>query len=223
MFTEAKGSIRVISRKVAQITRARRPMRYPTYSPEVAKRIERYDDDVRYATLALAVQRLETDKIAGSFAELGVYRGSTSAFIHRQAPRRTLYLFDTFEGFPQQALEVCTDTRFRDTSQTLVAAMIGDTQNVVFRKGCFPETASGLESERFALVMLDFDLYKSALDAFRFFYPRMVRGAYFFMHDFNSPESDHAISRAAMEFMADKPELLCEIADHWGSAMFRKL
>jgi O-methyltransferase len=42
------------------------------------------------------------------------------------------------------------------------------------------------------------------------------------MHDFNNPESDRAISRAATEFLADKPERLIEIPDEWGSALFRK-
>lgn len=115
------------------------------------------------------------------------------------------------------------DERFKDTSQERVAAFIGDQENVIFRAGYFPETAAGLEGERFALVMLDFDLYKSAIHAFNFFYPRLVPGAYFFMHDFNNPESDHAISRAAHEFLADKPERLMEIPDVWGTAMFRKL
>jgi len=201
----------------------RRPMRFPTYSSDVRDRIERMGDDVRYATLALAIQRLETEKTEGAFAELGVWAGLTSSFIHLQAPRRKLYLFDTFEGFPSGALEKGEDSRFRDTSQAKVAALIGNLDNVVFRAGYFPQTAAGLEQERFALVMLDFDLYRSAADALQFFYPRLVPGAYFFMHDFNSPESDHAISRAASEFLRDKPELLIEIPDEWGSVVFRKI
>jgi O-methyltransferase len=71
--------------------------------------------------------------------------------------------------------------------------------------------------------MLDFDLYHSSLYVFRFFYPRLVRGGYFFMHDYNSPESDRAISRAAHEFMHDKPEFLIEIPDYFGTALFRKI
>jgi O-methyltransferase len=71
--------------------------------------------------------------------------------------------------------------------------------------------------------MLDVDLYKPALEVFRFFYPRLVRGGYFFLHDFNSPEANHGISRAANEFMADVPEMLIELPDFHGSAMFRKL
>ncbi len=206
--------------------RARRlhpSMIFPTYSQAVARDIIEIGDDVRYTTLALAIQRLETESIAGAFAELGVWRGKTSRFMHRQSPGRKLYLFDTFEGFPAEALEVDKDDRFKDTSREMVARLIGDQPNLIFRAGYFPQTAAGLEEERFALVMLDFDLYKSAMDAFRFFYPRMVRGAYFFMHDFNNPESNHAISRAADEFLRDKPERPIEIPDEWGTALFRKV
>jgi O-methyltransferase len=218
-----KVTLRVAARRIAKLIRARRSMQFPTYPAAVAHRIEQYHDDIRYATLALAIQRLEHDLIPGAFAEVGVYRGVTSSFIHRQAPDRQLYLFDTFEGFPSRDLETEADGRFKATSQEGVARLIGDTHNLKFRKGYFPDTAQGLEAENFALVMLDVDLYLPALEVFRFFYPRMARGGYFFMHDFNSPESNHGISRAAYEFMADKPELLIEIPDFHGSALFRKL
>lgn len=215
-----KGRVRTETRRLVPFVR--RPMRFPTYAPAVRERVEALSDDIRYAMLALAIQRLETEGIEGAFAELGVYRGVTSRFIHLQAPDRRLYLFDTFQGFPEADLGSVRDYRFKDTSQDEVAQRIGDTKNVIFRAGYFPVTATGLEQERFALVMLDFDLYQPALEAFRFFYPRLVSGGYFFMHDFNSPESDHAISRAASEFLSDKPEFLIEMPDEWGSAVFRK-
>jgi O-methyltransferase len=212
--------LRFYARKAAKFVH--RPMRFPSYPAEVGSRVEALADNVRYAALGLAIQRLETERINGAIAELGVFQGVTSRFMHMQSPGRKLYLFDTFEGFPDDALEVRGDNRFKDTSQRRVAEFIGDERNVIFRPGYFPQTASGLEDEKFALVMLDFDLYKSAIEAFRFFYPRLVRGGYFFLHDFNSPESDRAISRAAFEFLQDKPELLVEIPDEWGSAVFRK-
>ena len=221
MLSSIKKYARCEARKIAKFIR--RPIRFPSYSAVVRDRIEALADDARYATLALAIQRLETEQIEGAFAELGVYKGITSRFIHQQAPKRLLYLFDTFEGFPAGALETAKDDRFRDTSQEHVARLIENLENVVFRTGYFPQTAAGLEQEKYALVMLDFDLYQSALDAFKFFYPRLVPGGYFFMHDFNSPESDYAISRAASEFLKDKPELLVEIPDIWGSAVFRKI
>jgi hypothetical protein len=57
-----KVVIRATSRKLAGFTRARRPILFPTYDEQVRRRIERYHDDVRYTTLALALQRLETEK-----------------------------------------------------------------------------------------------------------------------------------------------------------------
>jgi len=83
---------------------------------------------------------------------------------------------------------------------------IGDMNNIIIRKGYFPETAKGLESEMFSFVMLDLDLYKPTLAGLEFFYPRVKAGGYIFAHDYNSPESDHAVSRAMNEFLKDKPE-----------------
>lgn len=228
VFEQTKAYLRQIRDHARAATRyltpfAYRPMCHPTFSASTASDIAKLPDVVRYSALALAIQRLELEQIDGAFAELGVYRGLTSSFLHRQAPGRRLYLFDTFAGFPEENLEVNKDARFRNTSSEVVAKRIGDLTNVIFRVGCFPESAAGLEHERFALIMLDFDLYQSAIDSFRFFYPRLVPGGYFFLHDFNNPESNHGISRAAAEFLRDKPELLFEIPDLYGSAVFRKL
>jgi O-methyltransferase len=39
-------------------------------------------------------------------------------------------------------------------------------------------------------VLFDADKYDVAMAAFEFFYPRLSPGGYFFLHDFNSSESD---------------------------------
>jgi O-methyltransferase len=184
--------------------------------------IATYDLDViRYTSIALAIGRVLREAIAGSFAEVGVFRGATSRVIHRLAPDRTLYLFDTFEGFPAQDLDR-TDPRFRETSVPLLERTIGDLKNVVIRKGYFPETAAGLEGETFAFVMLDLDLYKPMLAGMEFFYPRLAPGGFLFAHDYNSPESDRAVSRALDGYLADKPDKLIDLPDRWGSVMLRK-
>ena len=69
----AKKYIRVSVRKVAKFTR--KPMRFPFYSPAVKDLIETIGENVRCATLALAIQRLETERIEGAFAELYVWTG----------------------------------------------------------------------------------------------------------------------------------------------------
>ena len=198
-----------------------RLLKFPPYDADVHRIVVSSPDPIRYAMIALAIASIKEAGIEGSLAEAGVYRGETSRLIHALAPERTFYLFDTFEGFPQEDLER-PDDRFRDTGVQAVMAAIGDTTNVVIRKGYFPETARGLEDEVFAFVMLDLDLHKPTLAGLEFFYPRLVRGGYLFAHDYNSPESNWAVSRAVNEFMEDKAESMVEIPDTWGSAVFRK-
>jgi O-methyltransferase len=201
-------------------------MKFPPFEPNLARVIRDSGDPVRYGSCALAIAAVEREGIPGAFAEVGVWRGDTSRLIHLQAPHRTLHLFDTFKGFPICDLgnaKAEDAIRFRDTSLTAVKSRLGNTDNVVFHVGCFPETAKGLEDETFSLVWLDLDIHKPTLAGLDFFYPRTARGGYCFLHDYNSPESDYAIRRAVTSFLKDKPEFLVELPDRWGSVMFRKL
>lgn len=61
--------------------------------------IEDYKIDyIRYKMFDLVTKYINDD-MPGDVAELGVYRGVFAKHINRKFPNRTLYLFDTFEGF----------------------------------------------------------------------------------------------------------------------------
>jgi O-methyltransferase len=197
-------------------------MRFPTFSAAIYKEVKYSGDPVRYATVGLALERLRDENVQGDFAELGVWRGHTSSFLHLCSPDRVLHLFDTFSGFPTGATDDKPD-RFANTNAEFVKQRLGGSSNVVLHIGRFPETAVGFESLRFAFVMLDADCYSSTLSGLEFFYPRTVRGGYIFLHDFNSPESNHGVSLAVSQFLSDKPEQIMEIPDTWGSVFFRRI
>lgn len=200
-----------------------REMRFPTFAADIHRAIVTSDDYFRYATLGLALQRVLDEDIPGAIAEVGVWRGETSAFLHRVAPNRRLYLFDTFEGFPPSDLpEGAIDRRFRDTSEAAVRARVGSSPDVVITKGYVPETLGAATGERFAFVLLDLDLFAPTLASLDFFYPRLSPGAYLIVHDYNNPESDWACKRAFDDFLADRPERLVELGDVWGSALIRR-
>jgi len=199
-------------------------IRVPGYGPEIARLVRGSGDPVRYASLALAIRTLQQESVEGEFAEVGVYRGTTSRFLLRCAPERTLHLFDTFQGFAPHDREPgnAADSRFQDTSAETVRRALGNSANVAIHAGYFPDTTAGLEDRRFAFVLLDLDVYAPTLAGLAFFYPRLARGGYCFVHDYNSPESNWACRRALTEFLSGKPEHLVELPDAWGSAVFRR-
>jgi O-methyltransferase len=198
-------------------------LRFSIVAPDTQKMMLRHYDPVRAFSIALALQTIQREGLAGDMAEVGVFRGDTSHLINLLCPDKRLYLFDTFDGFPAKDLENRADARFSNTSEDYVKSRFADLTNIVFRKGYFPDTAVGLEDLRFCFVMLDADLYKPTLAGMEFFYSRMVPGGYIFAHDYTSHESDRAVSRALDGFLADKPEKLIELPDPWGSAVLRKI
>jgi len=137
---------------------------------------------------------------------------------------RTLYLLDTFEGFPNADLEVGESGLsgvFSDTSLEAVRALVGE-ERTVFIKGYFPETAAHIpEDAVFSLVHIDCDLEAPMRSALEFFYPRMSPGGFVLMHDYSSLHWDGA-ERAIDGFFKDKPESVVPLPDLGGSAMVRK-
>lgn len=179
-------------------------------------------DPIRWGTIFLSIEKLKKDQIVGNIAECGVYKGYLSKFIHQTLPDRFFFLFDTFQGFSDRDSDTKGDNRFKDTSIESVKKYIGFSDKIIFRKGYFPETSIGLENERFAFVMIDFDKYEPTFAALDFFYTRVNKGGFIFIHDYNNPESNWACSKATDKFLSDKPEKPIPIPDAWGSVLFRK-
>jgi len=203
----------------------KRSMQFPPFDQSAHDGIVEYIDYHRFGTIAMALRRIEIENIQGALAEAGVFQGHASRFIHNLFPERRYYLFDTFDGFKREDLdpEISEDKRFRNTSVEAVLNFIGDKRNLIVKKGRVPDTFVGLESECFSFVLLDMDLYKPTMSALDFFYPRLSLGGYLMVHDYHNEESNWACRRAVDEFMYNKPERIIEIADIWGSIIFRKI
>lgn len=152
------------------------------------------NDIIRLETFNLVVKEIRKRNIRGSTAEVGVFRGEFAQYINRAFPEETLYLFDTFEGFcdreAQAELERGNCTKgfidmHRETSIEDVLAKMCNPEKVVVKQGLFPGSLNGLE-DVFSFVSIDVDFEQSILDCIEYFYPRMSKGGYIFIHDYNS-------------------------------------
>lgn len=152
-------------------------------------------DVVRAAALELAAREIEVRGIPGSAAEVGVFQGDFAQLINHHLSTRTLYLFDTFEGFERGDVdaEAVRGTSniphtFEHTSAALALSKLEHPERAVVREGWFPESAAGLEDERFCFVSLDVDLHRPMSAALEWFYPRLSPGGYLFVHDYNNDQ-----------------------------------
>lgn len=165
-------------------------------------------DGIEWFESRIALMRKCADIITerglkGNLAEVGVFRGDFSRLISRYLPSKKMYLFDTFEGFDQRDFQDETSyneksSLFKNTSDEFVVSRMPHPENCIVRKGYFPETAEGIEDE-FCFVSLDTDLYNPILQGLEFFYPRMVKGGYIFVHDFGTMDWS-GVKKAVYEF-----------------------
>lgn len=172
----------------------------------------------KYVDLASRARRDNLEKIAsifeqkemgGAIAELGVYRGDFAKVMNEVFPDRELYLFDTFEGFPEQDMQYEEEndlmmTKVGKLSNTSVGFVLGrmpHPEKCIIKKGYFPDTAEGLE-EKFCFVNIDTDLYKPILAGLEYFWPRMVENGYIFVHDYFS--LSYGGARKAIDEFAEK-------------------
>lgn len=151
-------------------------------------------DYVRFRSFELAANEITNQNVSGEIAELGVFRGEFAALINQKFSNRKLYLFDTFEGFEENELKKDMEKGyldqefadcFKNTSVDLVLSKMQHPEQCIVHKGFFPQTAQGVE-EKFAFVSIDVDLEEPIYSGLEYFYPRLEKGGFIFIHDYNS-------------------------------------
>jgi O-methyltransferase len=184
-------------------------------------------DYVRYTTLELCSREIRAKGLGGNVAELGVYKGDFAKRLNLLFPERKLYLFDTFEGFHQKDIELEKaknfsrgEQDFSDTSVDLVLRKMTHPGNCIVRKGFFPETAAGID-DSFCFVNIDTDLYEPILRGLEFFYPRLEKGGYIFVHDFNN-DAYIGARQAVVEFCSANGVGYVPIPDLCGTVILTK-
>jgi O-methyltransferase len=186
-----------------------------------------YFDYIRLSTLELLSHEITRRNLIGNVAELGVYKGKFAKYINACFPKRSFYLFDTFEGFDSR--DVTSEKKqnlsagsqdFSDTSIEGVLKLMPFPEKCIPIKGFFPESAKNID-DSFVFVSLDADLYEPIYNGLRFFYPKLVNGGYIFIHDFNN--DNYKGARKAVEQFCDEERInFLPLPDSGGSAAILK-
>lgn len=188
------------------------------------------DIDPRIESLRLSAEIINKNNVKGAVAEAGVFEGDFAKYINLFFKDRTLYLFDTFEGFESDTLKKYIDEcweKWMENNYSFVSSGIEAVkqkmeypENCIFRKGFFPESAQGI-NETFCFVNIDMDIYQSTKDGLEFFWPRMEKRGVVFVHDYQSWNCP-GVKKAVDEF-CDKYEvgIIC-LPEYNGTAVLIK-
>lgn len=118
-----------------------------------------------YLDLALSLYDLHRRKVEGAIVEFGSYRGHSgfliSQLLEAMGSDKVLYMFDTFEGFPEESEGV--DWIWNGTHDVIFEEVRGRFEgrtNVEFVRGDFTETFDSSGVEKIALAFVDCDSYR---------------------------------------------------------------
>jgi len=145
--------------------------------------------------------RIEREVIPGDVVECGVCNGGTAAVLARNATRsalkRTLWLFDSFQGMPRTSEKDAPGPK-GDLPETHVGQEVGDPakvrealrrvganmERVKIVPGWFQDTLPSSAISEIALLNIDADWYESVKLCLQTFYDRVVRGGFISFDDY---------------------------------------
>ncbi len=184
-------------------------------------------DHIRMSTLELCFDEIIRNNVNGNVAEIGVYKGDFAKRLNYLFSDRSLYLFDTFSGFDSKDSNKETssgystaDQNFSDTSVDMVLSKMPNLKKCIIKKGYFPDTAIDI-NDTFCFVSIDADLYNPILEGLKYFYPRLEKGGYIFIHDFNNDEYKGA-KDAVLEYCKQNNISYVPISDSGGTVVINK-
>jgi O-methyltransferase len=178
--------------------------------------LQRLDD------LQRCVESLVAEGVEGDLIEAGVWRGGASILMRATldtfgAADRTVWVVDSFSGFPGPAAEASPPRGRRDLSHFDFLAVpleevranferFGLQEGVRFVPGLFEETMPKLLGGRWSLIRLDGDTYGATRVTLESLYPGLSAGGYLIVDDYELlPECKRAVDEYRAEHGITEP------------------
>jgi O-methyltransferase len=211
----------------------RRPSDFPDIKD--AHFLEVYEKFKKYTLLGVAkfyniyrsIEYIARNDIDGDIVECGVFLGGSLAAAaefanHFGIKGRTLWAFDSFEGFPDTGIEEINihggltkfgqHAHFRATAEETFAMADAGTNRFEIAEGFVEDTLPGADIDGISLLRLDTDYYASTKLELEILYPRLSHGGVLIVDDYGEFEGAR---RATDEYMRSlKAPCLLHRVDH---------
>jgi O-methyltransferase len=176
----------------------------------------------RLDDLQECVENVVADRVEGDLIEAGVWRGGASILMRATLDAlgehdRTVWLADSFEGFPTPDEGAYPDDRGLDLSPHEFLSVGADEVRSYFDRfgldhdlrfvpGFFHETMPTLRGGRWAVVRLDGDTYESTWTSLEALYPGLATGGYLVIDDYGFvPACRKAVEDYRREHSIEEP------------------
>lgn len=148
-------------------------------------------------------------RVPGDFVECGVEKGFAAHVIldylqFSNLSDRRFFLLDSWSGVDLANLtpeeKVLVDGSFNDAFSGFfdsVQESFIDFPNVVLVRGFIPTTLSEVKTNEVAFLHIDLNSVRPEVEAMKFFWPKMSKGAIIILDDYNQPGRD--LQRVAMD------------------------
>jgi O-methyltransferase len=181
---------------------------------------------LRLDDLQACVDAVVRDGVEGDVIEAGAWRGGATVLMRAaldslpggRGRDRTVWVADSFQGFPETEAGVPEQVRFttflREFDFLAVSleevrdnfARFGLEKGVHFVRGFFKDTLPDLAGRRWAIVRLDGDTYEATRVALESLYPGLSPGGYLVVDDYGAfEECRAAVDEFRREHEIDEP------------------
>lgn len=157
----------------------------------------------RLNNLEYCVRSVVEENIEGDLIETGVWRGGSTIFMKALLEifgdrTRNVWVADSFEGLPKPNKEKYKADEFDEHYKINELAISKETvennfkkyglldERVKFLKGWFKDTLPSAPIQKLSLLRLDGDMYESTMDGLVNLYPKVSRGGYVIIDDYDA-------------------------------------
>lgn len=157
----------------------------------------------RLNNIESCIHNIINDKIKGDFIETGVWRGGATILMKAILKEfcihdRKVWLADSFEGLPRADVKNYKHDFGNKLYQKKILKISEEEvknnfikydlldNNVIFLKGWFRNTLPDASIKEISLLRLDGDIYESTFLALKYLYPKLSKGGYIIIDDYNA-------------------------------------